>query len=111
MADRDILERIDQHLAHSNEHMARGNEHMARGEKLMARVTELIEDNRRFTRDLLRRNEIFMDGIMREMREFRTEMAAGRQVLIDVHEDSVAQRQGFLALIDELREHGLGGRN
>ncbi len=124
MADRELLTRIDEHMARANEHMARGNEHMARGNEhmargneLMARIIELTDDNRRFTHDLLRRNERVMAGfaatidrVSQELREMRRETIASRQMLIDVHEDSVAQRQGFLALIDELREHGLGGR-
>ena len=104
MADRDILDRID-------EHMARGNEHMARGNELMARFIELHEDNRRFTRDLLRRNERVLTGVTDELRELKRETVASRQILLDVHEESLAQREAIWVLIDKLREHGLGGRN
>ena len=104
MTDGDVLQRID--------------EHMARGNALMARITELTEDNRQFTRELLRRNEIVVAentdairGMKEEMRQLRRESRAGRQVLFDLHEESLAQRQAIWTLIDELREHGLGGRN
>jgi hypothetical protein len=38
-------------------------------------------------------------GILRELRDSIVEMRA----------DIVAQREGFMALVDELRRHGLGG--
>jgi hypothetical protein len=101
MANRDILERID--------------EHMARGNELMARITELTDDNRQFTGEMLRRYEIVatratetMDRISAEMREVRRESTAGRQILVDLHQETLAQRQAIRTLIDELRERGLG---
>jgi len=96
MADREILERLDQHLAVANGHMARGNE-------LMDEMRQLHVDTRQFMGDLMRRNEIVLDGFLQEA-------VKGRQILGDLHSESVAQRGAILALIDELREHGLGGR-
>lgn len=124
MPDDPILERLDGHLARSNEHMALGNEHMARGNELMADIRQLnargnelmVEmrqlhvDTRQFMRDLTRRNEIMMGGFAREMLEMREETVASRRVLEDLHEESVAQRQAILTMLDELRENGLGGR-
>lgn len=131
MSDREILKRLDQHMATSNEHMATSNKHMARSSQIMeqnrevmersaeinARGNELMEemrvlhvDTRQFMRDLTRRSEIVLGDLVNEVRAGREESDRGRQILVDLHHESVAQRQAILALIDELREHGLGGR-
>jgi hypothetical protein len=50
---------------------------------------------------------------MREAREVNRVMIASLEqqggILREMQADIVAQREGFLALIDELRRHGLGG--
>jgi hypothetical protein len=75
--------------------------HMERGNELFRRSNQLHEDTRRFTRELTRRNEMVIHELVREV-------TAGRRVLEDLHEESQAQREALLALIDELRSESLG---
>lgn len=117
MTESELLERIDRHIAQADKHMARGNEHMARGNELMIEVkAELAQsreerrDLRHFIRDITRRNEIVMRELVQEVRDLRAETATGHKVLLDLHEESLAQRQAIWTMIDELRRHGLGGR-
>jgi len=107
------MERMDEHMVRGNEHMARGNEHMARGNEYMARGNELMEaireehrlsreqyaelsrasrereaDLRHFIRDINVRAERFTNAVVAELR--------------DLTEESRAQRQGLLQVLDRL---------
>ncbi len=67
-------------------------------ERLDAEMREFRVESREINRMMVAALEQ-QSGILRELRDSIVEMRA----------DIVAQRQGFLALIDELRRHGLGG--
>jgi hypothetical protein len=117
VSDREILSRIDEHMARGNEHMVRGNELMDRGNELMAENTQLMaelrqerRETRQFMRDLTRRNEIVFGELVRECRHGQEVLLGVRDSLSDLHEESLAQREAIWTMIDELREHGLGGR-
>jgi hypothetical protein len=97
MTEQEFHERMDRHLDVANGHMARGNE-------IMARSNEVMEGHREFIREMTRRNEVVTRELVREI-------SAGREVLVDLHRESYAQREGIWTLIDELRRHGLGGRD
>ncbi|MGH2962765.1 MAG: hypothetical protein ACRDL3_11330 [Solirubrobacterales bacterium] len=102
MADRDPLERIDRH-------MARGNELMGRVIAQSDESRAFIRETREFMRELSLRQERVTRQLVSEMQAQREEFVAGRAVLVDLHEESMAQRQAILRLIDELRSKGLGG--
>lgn len=95
----DALERIDRH-------MERGNELMDRGNKLMDRVIEEQERTRLFLRDLLVRHERATNALVRRMDAGTQELIAGRRVLEDLHEETMAQRKGILRLLDRLEGEG-----
>jgi len=95
---------MDRHLEVANQHMARGNEIMGRSNEVMIRSNEVIEEHREFIREMTRRNEVVTHELVREI-------SAGREVLVDLHRESYAQREGIWTLIDKLRRHGLGGRD
>ena len=111
MTDQEFRDRMDRHLEVANQHMARGNEIMVRSNEIMGgsnevmiRSNEVIEEHREFIREMTRRNEVVTHELVREI-------SAGREVLVDLHRESYAQREGIWTLIDELRRHGLGGRD
>jgi len=52
-------------------------------------------------RELTLRHERAMDAVVRALEEMRTEIAAGRQVLLDLHETAQAQNQAIFRLIDD----------
>jgi hypothetical protein len=89
MTEQEFFERMDRDLEVTNQHMARGN--------------EVMDGYREFIREMTRRNEVVTRELVREI-------SAGREVLLDVHRESYAQREGIWQLIDELRRYGLGGR-
>jgi hypothetical protein len=74
-------------------------------ELLRQEVALLREETRNEMREAREVNRMMIvsleqqSGILREVRDSMVEMRA----------DIVAQRQGFLSLIDELKRHGLGG--
>jgi hypothetical protein len=97
-------------FARIDEHLAIANDFMARGDRKMGELEVLFEDTRQFIRELTRRSEITMRDFSREMREMQVETRANTAVLTELSEDIRAQRGALLTVIDELREHGLGGR-
>lgn len=78
------IEQFDDHILVANEHMARGNEHMARGNELMDRLNEQFSDLRTFCRDLTRRNEVVLQGMMGELADMREQTQANTQALLKV---------------------------
>lgn len=79
MADDEILRRIDRTLERIDGHMERGK--------------QLAEENRWFTRDLVRRQEKFMQGVVAEL--------AGHRAVTD--ELLVTTRNDHREMIAELR--------
>jgi hypothetical protein len=92
MADRDLLERID-------EHMARGNEHMARHAELLEK---LREENRR-EHEL---NRAAIRELREVTREVLLELREHRPILERIEQGIHAQTQGLLHVLDELRGRG-----
>jgi hypothetical protein len=116
MTDGEVLGRIDEHMARGNElmagikdQMAGIKDHLARGEHQMERMNGLHDDTRQFMRDVSRRNEIVLGEISRESRAGRDVLVSVADRLADLRDESRAQRAAIFALIDELREHGIGG--
>lgn len=107
MSDRDVLKRIDQH-------MARGNELMEQNRLAFERNRAAHEDLRVFIRDITRRNEGVWREVLRELRGLRTETRAEgqaqRAILYDIVDENRAQREGLLRVLDELRRQGPGGK-
>jgi hypothetical protein len=85
-----------------SEFLDRIDGHIARGNELFERVIEVHQEHREFIREMTRRNEVVMRELVREV-------SAGREVLLDVHRETFAQREAIWTLIDELRSRGLGG--
>jgi hypothetical protein len=88
-------------------HMVRGNEYMERGNELMAEVREEM----RLTRQQHRENMTRYAELAVEQREFMREILSevrhvgNSQVraLDEMRDEILAQREGFLAVLDWLR--------
>jgi hypothetical protein len=86
-------------------------------------LRELREEMRRSREEMraeMRQSREEMRAEMRQSREVHRMMVASleqqsgilrevRDSIVEMRADIVAQRQGFLSLIDQLRRHGLGG--
>jgi len=92
------------------EFLERLDAHMERGSAIMERSNELIVEHREFIREMTRRNERVTQELVREISAGRKVLLGAREVLVDLHRESYAQREAIWTLIDELRTHGLGGR-
>lgn len=84
MADDEILRRMDGRLERMDRTLERIDEHMKRGNAVMERGNQLFEDHRNFTRDLVRRQEKFMAGVMEELAR---QGAATRELTATIRED------------------------
>ena len=74
----------------------RNTEAMARSD---ARWVELINEQRQFTRDITRRNEVVWRGVMEELR-------AGRDALLELRDEIKADTKAVLALLDRFENGG-----
>jgi hypothetical protein len=99
MADAEILRSIDRTLERIDGHMERGNLHMERG-------NTLFEENRWFTRDLVRRQEKFMKGVMEELarqgaatNELRAAIGRDHREIVD---ELRAGRDAMFRMLDRL---------
>jgi uncharacterized coiled-coil DUF342 family protein len=95
MADRDLLERIDAH--------------MARGNELMAEIREEHRLNRRehrLGRAERRLNRAAIQEFRQVMREVVLDMRENRRILQRIEQGIHAQTEGLLHVLDELRGHG-----
>lgn len=98
MTEAEFLERFDRHIERMDAHIermdARGESIdalMGRGNELMGEVREEIalsrqthEDLRVFTRDLTRRNERVLDGMMRTLDDMGDQIRANTQAVLAV---------------------------
>jgi hypothetical protein len=66
--------------------------------------------DREFMRELLLRHERATDAQVARLEELGREVRASTQVLLDVHAESLAQRDGILRLIDRIDRMGTGGQ-
>jgi hypothetical protein len=108
------MDRGNELMDRGNELMDRGNELMDRGNELMDRGNELmveVRDEMRLTREQHRQNMARYAELAVEQREFMREILSevrhvgNRQVraLDELHAEVMAQREGFLAVLDWLR--------
>jgi methyl-accepting chemotaxis protein len=116
MFGRQLLRRLDAHIEQGNAHMERGNAHMERGNELMQRLDKTMAEIRHEVE--LTREEVRLSRESRtDLREFIREMltrfdraaqaqAAGLQ---EVYDESRAQRQALLRLIDRMDRLEPGG--
>ncbi|MGI8460697.1 MAG: hypothetical protein ACR2OC_03540 [Solirubrobacterales bacterium] len=73
-------------------------------------MRELNVGNREFMRELTLRHERATDGAVNTLGRLQDEIRANTQVLLEVHAESRAQRDGVLKLIDRIDELGRGGQ-
>jgi hypothetical protein len=106
MADRDILERIDTH-------MARGNELMTRGNELMERIEIEFQLNREtytsLLHDLRDHTSALMTRFDRNMLRIDRRMASHEAETRDLRAESRAQTQALLRRIDRMDRLDPGG--
>jgi hypothetical protein len=99
MADRELLERLDTHIA-------RGNVHMARGNELMEQIREehrLNREEHRLNREEHRLNRAFIESTRQVLRELVLEVRENREALKDIRHGIQAQTDGLMHVLDELR--------
>ena len=65
-------------------------------------MQELTLRHERATDAMIRALERLVEEMRRNFEEMRLEIAAGRQVLLDLHETAQAQNQAIFKLIDRL---------
>lgn len=106
MADREIVERIDRHMARGNELAAQMRDVVAENTRVVAengRViaenTRVIEDTRVFMRDLVARQD---RALQRHERVFETVI----KELGGLREEARAQRAALFRLLDRLPPPG-----
>jgi hypothetical protein len=85
VAEGDVLDRIDAHLA---------------------RFIELHQDTRQFVRDVTTRNERIVNQLVERLDAQTDELVEHRAVLLDLHEESVAHRKALLRILDRLDPDG-----
>jgi hypothetical protein len=104
--DADFLDRIDRHMERGNELMDRNNELMAEVREEMrlsrAQYAEIYADMRQFIREITLRIQRIGREEIRELRELREEHR-------DLHEQSRAQTQALLRVIDRMDRLDPGG--
>ncbi len=103
MADDEILRRLDEHMARGNEIMARSNEIMARSNDVIAEnrqalgeFRQALEDVRFELAQMSLRGERVAQGFIAELRAMREEYT----------QESRAQRQALLVILDQLKGGG-----
>jgi hypothetical protein len=104
-----FVERMDGHMARMDGHLARMDGHMARGELLMADIHSEME----LTREEVRLSRESRDDLRSFIREINARMERGTQAMIaelrDLREESRAQRQALLRVIDRMDGLDPGG--
>jgi hypothetical protein len=63
-------------------------------------------DLRAFIRDITRRNELVWQGVMEELRHLHQASREHTAEIRDLRDETRAQREGLLKLIDEVRRLG-----
>lgn len=116
MRNRDLLKRLDRHLDRIDRHMERGDRHMERGNELMERSDALMErgnvlmeavqeelrlareqhaDLRNFIREMNLRADRFTQAVVDSLNAVSADLR-------DLREESGAQRQALLLVLDRL---------
>ena len=109
MTESELLERIDrhiaettQHIAETKEHIADTNRHMALGNELFDRCIRATDDLRQFIREMTIRSERFHRGLLAELAAGRRELLDQRHELRELREDSRAQTEALMRMIERL---------
>lgn len=109
MFGRQLLRRLDAHMERGNEHVARGNELMRRLEKTMADISHevaLTREEVRFSRESrVELREFMRETFLRSDKRAQAQTAA----LQEVREESRAQTQALLRMIDRMDRLDPGG--
>ena len=93
--NRELLERIDRHLDRADERWAIIGEEVRLSREQRDRHAEMYADLRQFTRDLMLR----MERVTEDYRRVADEQIKGMR---DLREESTAQRQALLRVLDRL---------
>ena len=130
MDDRKLLTQMEGHMARGNEHLARGNELMGqireevrlsreemrmsreqrvRSDEALDRHAQMYDDLRAFSRDMMRRMERVTQAQVDEIRGLGRAVEMQTQELRDVREQSRAQRNALLRLLDRFDGPQPGG--
>ena len=96
MTDDEILRRLDEHMARGNEIMARSNDVIADNRQALAEFRQGLEDVRFELAQMSLRGERVAQGFIAELRAMREEYT----------QESRAQRQALLAILDQLKGGG-----
>ncbi len=114
MADRELLDRID-------DHMSRGNELMSRGNEIMIENRQAFQDLRVELRQMSLRGERVARECIAELRAQRGELGGElvaqrgelgkpvdevRDLRLELREETRAQHQALFAMIDRLQGGG-----
>ena len=110
MAEREVLDRIDAHMARGNELMEGVREEMRLSREERERSREwfggLYSDFREFTRELTLRSERVAREQIAELRALRTGFQAITDELRDMRNETRAQTRAILRVLDKLDTGG-----
>lgn len=116
MTESEFLARIDRHVAETTrhiaetkehiagtkEHIAETKEHMAHGNELFDRCIRATDDLRQFIREMTVRSERVHRAMLAELAAGRREYLEQRYELRELREDSRAQTQALMRMIERL---------
>jgi len=100
MRNRELLKRIDRHLDQTDDHWASIDEELRLSREQRERHAEMFGDLRHFTRDMMRRMELVtQEHVRASTAQVQVSQEIVREIR-DLREESRAQRQALLRMLD-----------